>query len=337
MVGKPDVDRRTVLKSLGGIAGAAAIGGVGTMALSGGAAAATVAISASNPSKVVNDRGDVTTVTADPGFTVEWSNLDDAVGKAFWLLEAKVGDVEFQPIYRATPWLSSETAGTTGSFTRPSSPGIIERLRIADDDGRPDYESFDFSNLGGGDYASYMDGTSMGGADEYTEDGAVDIKEEVLQNNDPDTDAGYYGAATETAPFDNDNDNGGDGSTEDTRVVLRYTIELQRPNIGLLDWKWFADHDNYDTSWDNDRKAEYAENHVEGVKASDIDFGNSKIVMNGEDGYHEFDNPAGIPYGGLQSHPNHIGVMTDKTEFYVTVENEGSDAGTDGDSNTGAE
>lgn len=85
------------------IGGSAVVGGTGLAAMSGSAAASRVSIGATNPGKVKNDRGDVSQVTIDPTFRVEWENLDVAVGKVFYVVEARVGDGDYWPVFRSTP------------------------------------------------------------------------------------------------------------------------------------------------------------------------------------------------------------------------------------------
>lgn len=74
------MQRRTFMRTVGGIGAATAIGGAGIAFTSGGAAASTIDIEGGNPS-VSNDRGDLSELTVDPQFTVEWENFDDVVGK----------------------------------------------------------------------------------------------------------------------------------------------------------------------------------------------------------------------------------------------------------------
>jgi hypothetical protein len=346
-------DRRTFIKAAGGI-GALTIGGAGVTLLSGTAAAATVNITAGNPGTVSNDRGDVSEVTADPTFDVQWENLDDAVGKVFFLVEAKVGDGgSWEPIFRSTPWLteSANTAhlrqepGTTGRYRIKTTlsqafnqdPRLsdgnppnydLRPLVVADEQGRPDYSSLSFQ--GSVDLASFLDGTSMGSASDYPgahEDGGH-------QNNYWDVDSGYYGAAADTSALDN----GTDGSQDATNVYLRYTFELQRPNLSQLGYH--PDVDFSGLSKDAEKKAEAAE-QLDWVEVSDIDAGNSKIVMNGEDGNAYFGSNyadgAGITYNALRNNAgNHVGILSTKAKFVVTAKNEDSDSGVTGSSNTGA-
>jgi hypothetical protein len=310
-----------------------------------------VSIGATNPATISNDRGDVSEVTADPQFTVTWENFDDAVGKVFFLVEGKVGGGNWSPIFRATPWLTEsrnnsyvrEEPGTTGQYTvkQPLSAAYSQDTRfydgdapdysmsplvVADEQGRPDYSSITFPS--GVDLTSFLDGTSIGGADDYPgahEDGG-------FQNNYWDIDAGYYGAADGTSALDNPNDG---GSNKATDVKLRYTFELQRPNLSQLKY-----HPNiggsYSATTDSEQIVEAAE-AIDWVEESDIDAGNSKIVMNGEDGNTNFSNPSGIPYDNLQANDgNHVGILENTATFTVTAKNEASDSGVTGSSNSDA-
>lgn len=342
------------MKSIGGIGAAAAVGGVGLLASTGGAAAATINISASNPGLISNDRGDVSEVTADPTFHLQWANLDDAVGKVFFLVEAKVGDGgSWEPIFRATPWLTEpantghlrQEPGTTGQyrikttlsqalnqdprFSDGSGPDATPGpLVVADEQGRPDYSSLTFP--GGVDLQSFLDGTSIGSASAYPgahEDGGH-------QNNYHDIDAGYYGAAADTSALDNE----ADGTDASTNVYLRYTFELQRPNLSQLSYHPDVDFSGLTT--DEEKKQEAADK-IDWVEVEDIDDGNSKIVMNGEDGNTNFGSNhsfgAGISYAALQNNASgHVGILSTTAGFVVTVRNEGSDSGVTGTSNTGA-
>lgn len=340
------MQRRSLLKSIGGIGAATTIGGAGLLASTGGAAAATVNISAGNPGKVQNDRGDISEVSIDPAFDVQWENLDDAVGKVFFLVEAKVGGGDWSPIFRATPWIGDESntgyvrqiPGTTGRYQVkvPLSEALNQDPRfddgngpdasanplvVADEQGRPDYSSLSFPS--GVDLNSFLDGTSIGSASDYP--GA---HEGGHQNNYHDIDAGYYGAADDTSALDNPED----GTPQDTTVRIRYTFELQRPNLSQL--SYLVDFSGLST--DAEKKAKAAE-ELEWLEASDIDAGNSKIVMNGEDGYFNFATPSGIPYADLRGNAeNHVGILSTTAAFNVKTVNEQSDSGVTGSSNPDA-
>jgi hypothetical protein len=342
------MQRRELLKRTGSIGAIAAVGGAGVVSLSGGAAASTINITASNPGQVKNDRGDVSEVTANPDFTLTWENLDDAVGKVFYLVEAKVGDGgTWQPIFRATPWIGEsvnnghlrQEPGTTGQyriktnlaaalnldprFDDGSGPdSSASPLVVADEQGKPDYSSLSFPS--GVDLASFLDGTSIGSASDYPGEN----QEGGHQNNYPDIDAGYYGAAADTSVLDNETD----GSSAGTNVYLRYTFELQRPNLSQL--SFLVDFSGLST--DAEKKQKAAE-ELDWLEVSDIDAGNSKIVMNGEDGNTNFANPSGIPYANLRNNAsNHVGILVTNAKFTVTAVNEGSDSGVTGSSGTGA-
>lgn len=350
------MERRELLKRAGGIGAVAAVGGGGVLSFSGGAAASTVNITASNPGSVSNDRGDVTEVTANPDFHLHWQNLDDAVGKVFYLVEAKVGDNgSWQPIFRATPWLTEpantahvrQKPGTTGMykiktdlasalnsdprFSDGSGPDASAGpLVVADEQGKPDYASIDFSTIGGVDLQSFLDGTSMGSASNYP--GAHEAGGH--QNNYPDVDAGYYGAAADTSALDNE----ADGTSAGTNVYLRYTFELQRPNLSQLQYHPDVDFSGLST---DEAKKQAAADSVDWVEVSDIDAGNSRIVMNGEDGNAAFGpnyaDGAGITYAALRNNAsNHVGILVTNAKFVVTAVNEGSSSGVSGDSGANA-
>lgn len=334
-------DRRSVLKLLGS-AGVLGVAGAGFATLSGSVAGATVNITASGPVTVTNDRGDVTRVTVDPAFEVTWDGLDDAVGKVFWLLEARVADGDWHPLYRATPWLYPDQISTTGSLDLSQFSGRLGRqIVVADEDGRPNYSAFDFSGLGSVDRQSYLDGTSMGSADEYTQSGTVDLNGESLQNNFPNENAGYYGAASDTSPFDNPT---GD-STASTTVELRYTIELQRPNLNQLEFRiknssTYTMPSGYNSMSTEERKEALA-GVIDELRPADIDAVNSRLIMEGEDGYPAFDgydDGAGIPYNVLRDNASeHVGIILENTAFTANVTNEPADSGTTGNTNPGAE
>lgn len=349
--GRTTMERRKFLKSVGGIGAATAIGGTSILAMSGGAAASQISITAGNPGTVSNDRGDISKVTTNPQFSVTWKNLDDAVAKVFFLVEASVGGGNFLPIFRSTPWLPGSNttnnsyvkmeSGTTGEYTlkHPLAKVFSQDSRfwdgdgpdetanplvIADEDGAPDYSSADWSNYPYADETTYMNGVSMGSASQ-AESFLVGDEGFVLQNNYPDINAGYYGAASDTTPLDND----ADGTKDSTDVVLRYTFWLQRPNR-----TWAEIRSGLDGSASKEDLAA----EIDGIEASDIDDGNSAIVMNGEDGNADFADPTGIPYGSLRANADsHVGILSTTAGFEVTAKNEGANSGVTGHSNTGAE
>lgn len=336
------------MRKLGGIGVAGAIGAGGIAAYGGSAVAASASISATSPGVVSNDRGDVSQVTIDPSFRVEWQNLDQAVGKVFYLVEAAVEDSQgrgpfngnysgsgFHPVFRAKPWIDQQVENGDLSITKPGTTGHYQvktsltqamahdtrfhngtppdasphKLVIADGTGRPTYSNLSFP--GGVTAASFLNGTSMGDAAHYT--GSA-LNGEVLQNNFPDIDAGYYGAAMDTSLLDDDVD----GTEKKTTVYLRYTFELQRPNSGEV-----GDGTLGQGVWEH-------------VRASDVNTGNSEIVMNGNGGNYAFSNPSGIDYSTMQAHSSSVGIVVTHTSFEVDVKNQAASSTVTGSSHTGA-
>ncbi|MFC7176950.1 hypothetical protein [Halosegnis marinus] len=346
-----NVSRRSVL---GGIAGLA-VAGSGLAAVSSTASAnSSVSITSADASATL-DRGELTSLTINPTFTVNWTGLDDAVGKVFWLVEASVDGGDFYPLFRATPWLTADQIGTTGSYAvEPSFEEALNAddrfddgsgpdysagpLVVADEQGRPDYANYDFGSISGNiTYESFMNGTSIGGADDYPgahEDGG-------WQNNYWDVDAGYYGAASDTTPFNETTD----GETKTTDVTLRYTFEFQRPNLSQL--KYRVDFANYDgpeagatqfTELSVAEQKRFAAEQIDGLEESDIDDGNSKLVMNGEDGFPEFGTPSGLSYSQIRDNADaHPGLLSATTTFTVSVTNKASSSDSTGTSGAEAE
>jgi hypothetical protein len=328
--------RRSLLKTAG-VAGLGAAGlGVGARTLTSRATAASISIS-SNPVTVENDRGDVTKVTISPDFDVNWQNFDDAVGKVFWLVEAKVADGDWYPLYRATPWLGPKQIGTTGTLELGDFASRLGRpIVVAGPDGVPEYDSADWDSYLGNAVSqeTYMNGVSMGSASDAA---GLDL---TLQNNFPSDNAGYYGAAAPTKPYPaSPFDEQTDGTTSETEVSLRYTIELQRINMSQAGYIFSNPPYRHEQPGGEATPAAYAEKlskvaseEQEGevtILASDIDEGNSRIVMEGEDGYPSFgegyDNGAGIPYNVLRDNASdHPGIILDETTFTVTTVNEQS-------------
>lgn len=341
------MERRNFLKATGGIAAASTIS---LAAFSQTGSASSINIQSTAPATVSNDRGDLSQLTINPQFRVEWEGLDDAVGKVFFLIEGKVGgDGQYQPLFRSTPWLGPDSVsedgvkassiGTTGhyelasplsfayNFPQDAPGGVV----VADELGRPDYSSLGFPS--GVDEQSFMNGVSMSGSDEYPS------YDETHQNNYPSLKSGYYGAASDTSPFDND----GDNSVKTTPVYIRYTFELQRPNISQMQFivsnapyrRYAPGDEEFDTQ---EAEAQYFAETFDGIKTEDIDLGNSSIVMSGEDGYTDFGDGTGITYNALQANADdHPGILVSETGFNVRVRNELSKSSGGGQTNTNAQ
>lgn len=72
------MERRSLLKAIGGIGGTAGVGGVGLIAFSGSALAASSSLSITG-SSITNDDGDLTEVIVELDHQVTWDGFDDAV------------------------------------------------------------------------------------------------------------------------------------------------------------------------------------------------------------------------------------------------------------------
>jgi hypothetical protein len=106
----------------------------------------------------------------------------------------------------------------------------------------------------------------------------------------------------------------------------------------MLKWK-VPDSSGWDTMTDQQKKEDAAA-QISGLEVEDIDAGNSRIVMDGEDGNYDFaangTDPSGIPYDEMRAREgSHAGIVVDTTRFDVTVTNETATSGSSGDTNSG--
>ena len=386
-------NRRSFLKALGTTGAIAGGTGAGFFALTGAGAAAAVNISATNPGQVSNDRGDLTKVTIDPTFRVEWENMDTAVAKVFYVIEGRTREDgtwnDWSPLFRSTPWLSPGTLqgvsqskpGTTG-FLELSDPisAIMNRssaartaksedpralprpIEVVNELGRPDYEgtvAFD-DHPQSVDATTYLRGDSVGTADNATihldnwrlsrgagdpietgssslagsPDGDADLP---LVNNFPGAESGYYGATADTSQMDVDDD----GTSDTDSVEIRYTFALQSLNEGSVEFFVAGDFSgdyggDVETAVRNDP-------HLENVRPSDVNAGNSGLVMDGEDGYpsitdHGASSASANVYDAYQAIADaHPAVVSTTATFDVTVDNQPADAGATGGTGASAE
>jgi len=221
--------RRTYLRMAGGIAGAATIGGAGLFVTTGGAAAAGASITANNTS-LTNDDGAVKEVFIDPALNINWENFDDAVGAISIFIEAKVEDDDaptgpnsgFFPLHRSEPVLlpggstgmSPVAPGTTGSFTIGPFSDLVENRADGDDWSNATTEDGDLriadAEVGAPDYSDASEGYLQGG----------NVYDATIPDDEPLVN-GEYGAASGTAVFEAE-----EGSTKETDVTLRYTIQF---------------------------------------------------------------------------------------------------------------
>lgn len=318
-------DRRSVLKTIGTAGIVAGGAGLGTVAFSGSAAAqSTVDVSATNPSTLSNDRGDLSKVTVDPTFRVEWENMDTAVAKVLVVIEGRVGEV-WSPLFRSTPWLtpgpvdgvSQSKPGTTGhvelldplsklmereASDRDSTgedPRSLPRpVEVVNELGRPDYESA--SGYGGGvDADSYLAGNSVGTADDATlnlDNGRLSLP----AGSEPEYGESNLGEIDGSLPLVNNfpgAESGYYGAAADTDDFdvgsdgesSTNTVEV-RYTFALLTLNTAEDGlgtVQYFTENDHDSVEAAVQNdpHLENVRESDVVTGNSELVMDGSDGY----------------------------------------------------
>lgn len=335
--------------------GAGLLGGAGLIAMTGGASAQSgLSMTAADPTIVSNDRGELTKVTTDPQFRVEWANFDQAVGKVLFLVEARTQeDGEWQtrnpasastdyfvPIFRATPWLTKNKKqngddhidyskpGTTGylEFKDPISKALHAAVyhrtgSVPSDVPRPievvnEAGRPDYASLDYSDHASDLDRFLLG----TSIGGAADDFD--LANHFPGAEAGLYGAAIGTGDFDVPTD----GVTDVDVVELRYTVALLTVN----------------DSW---RGADYAgpDSWFADVPDDEVTQGHSTLAMEG-DGEYPSVTDHGAGSASAKYYPayhemadSHPAVLVDTVAFEVGVENELSTNDGSGDSNTGAE
>lgn len=260
------ISRRKALATIG--ASAVAVGGVATFA-SNNAAALNTSITASNPATVSNDRGDLTEVTADPQFRVEWEGMDQAVGAVFCAMEARVNGGEYRPVFRMTPWLATTEQFRTLDGTSRSLPstsghyeittalsGVLNQSRyVRGNDGHPIFENgrpirlldergfpseseaTAASGVDGGSYDQWVIGNSIGSTPDDLVTGALDGATGEDDPGDsplalPNHFPGAQAGSYPAADVAPDTDT--DDSTETNVVDIRYTFELLRPSVGQV-------------------------------------------------------------------------------------------------------
>ncbi|AGN00303.1 hypothetical protein L593_01760 [Salinarchaeum sp. Harcht-Bsk1] len=86
----PRLDRRTVIKGVGGAGAAGVVGGLGLFALSGTVAAADTSLEASNPSAVTTDDGEIQYVAFGGRLRFEWDGLDEEATYGWYRVESRV-------------------------------------------------------------------------------------------------------------------------------------------------------------------------------------------------------------------------------------------------------
>ena len=229
------MERRTLLKTISGIAGAATVGGTGLAAMTGDAAASQIDISAGGGS-LTNDDGDVKEVFIDPSLDVSWANLDDAVGAVSIFVEARVvggpsgPNGGFFPLHRSQVELLP-TSYDAMTQTAPSTTGSLSLNKFSQqtdnrvdgtkawasgtsDDG--DLRVAD-AEVGAPDYSNASEGYLQG----------ANVYDQTIPDDQP-LPNGEYGAAAGTTPFEVP----GGGDSKTTTVELRYTVQLVELSLG---------------------------------------------------------------------------------------------------------
>jgi hypothetical protein len=219
-------------------------------------------------------------------------------------------------------------------------------ITVADERGRPDYGSFDYSSSSvtgesATSFDGYINGNSIGGTPyamiETVASEDVDEDPFVLVNHFPGALSGLYGAASSTDPIDVETD----GDSNKTSISLRYTFAFYSINSSSVPFFTANDFSNYA----DEGEAIQNDPHLANVREEDVEGdsqGNSVLVMNNADGYPNVvangaSSPAAKRYGALRNiADDHPAVITTTAGFKVDVTNESSTAGATGDSNTGA-
>lgn len=340
-----------------------AVAGGGLAILSGSGVAQSAGSITSGDVAIDNDDGVVTRVTADPGFTVNWRNLDDGVAKVFVLVEARVRDGSgtvisdtyagtgstaataggWWPIYRATPWLTDVTPdmkpGTTGFLHVSRLTDVIEAdqrfidehgagaeaspVVILDRDGRPDYPSFNWGNVPGASLGSYLDGVSVDSATWYSN--VDESGSEVNVTNTSHVPQNNYPSV----------DSGYYGAAANASLADVGVDGDSKTTTVDLRYTFELERANVGY-WDAASDAAKAT-----FRDGDVVAGNSPIVMAGEDGQFDFAAAGieltGIPYDDLHANAaNHVGIIVAETSFDVAVSNLAAATDTPtGNSNTG--
>jgi hypothetical protein len=183
-----DLDRRDILKGVGGIAGASAVGGIGLLATTGGASA-TAGGSISNPDAATSDDGEISYVAVQTTGRVNWDGFDRPAAEARTLTRVRYK--------RGGSVLNEYQIHDTGKFAL---------------DGE----------WGGDGETTELNGDHSPGQAGYI---ASDVDWGIAQQNRQNTYDGGYGLPNNpapTAPFYAD----ADGSTQETRVILEVEYRL---------------------------------------------------------------------------------------------------------------
>lgn len=337
-----------------GLAGAATVGGMGTVAFSGTVAAGSQFSVEASDITVENNRGEVSEVSITPNLTIDWSHFDEAVGKIFVLVEANVDGNGYEPVFRVTPWLTPAFAAESGS-TGPGTNGTcildfsgMASAVIANYDGVPDYATLleDYNTT----VEDYKDCTNTGGApgdlviDDYADDW------------------GYFGPAANASEFEVEDD----GSNGQTPVDIRYHFAFQTVNLAMVSYyvtpedgtvesrlddahpKDSLDDVFKDSEFDDATGAFWSDVLVEDISSDgsvsgthETAQGHSRIVMDGQEypsvTTHDASGPTDGDAPSLRALAEDTpAILVGETSFAVTVNNTNSDSTSDGTTNADA-
>ncbi|WP_152421788.1 hypothetical protein [Halorubrum saccharovorum] len=293
------MQRRDILKTIGGIGATATAAGVGIGTMSGSAAASSLSIG-SGEASVATAQGEIDRVSIQPNINVSWDGFDEVVGKVRVLIEAAPHDVEnenvgdFAPVFRATGWLNGTDDPGTEVETGPGYSGefAIAGEWLGGSDGITLYDRTGPDYSGVSQPENFFSGTSV----------AQDVPEDGFENGN------YEQAGTVDRFF-----NPSDGTTENSEVQLRYTVSFHAPNSSIA-----ADYD---------------------IPESDVSGSSPLVMAGADDVGSPITSYSAdvIPYDVLQNNASgHPAILTTTSTFNVSVENESTSASGGGDSNTDA-
>lgn len=254
------MERRDLLKTVGGIGLAAAAGGAGLVVNSQLGAAANVQVQ-TNDTQIANDRGDLSLVTVDPELEISWANFDESVGEMSISVLAQTEEMEsFKPVFRTAPWLIPDSAngnydqparingwrpganppltytkpGTTGSltFNEPLSVVLEESAESRGETTPLENGAVTVVSDDAPDYQSYVDSEDVAQnlLDQYLSGNSIGGTPQKLSEAGASLENGTYGAVDTTGTFDVPTD----GTTESFGVTLEYQVMLRRPGLAQL-------------------------------------------------------------------------------------------------------
>jgi hypothetical protein len=129
------MERRTLLKGIGGAGATAAAGGISWIALTGGAAAADTSLEGASPTAVTTDDGEIQYVAYGGRLRFEWDGLDSEATYGWYKAESRINNGDGWTAWRSHgagsgklgddsgAYEEGETGGWGGSNDSNSGPG----------------------------------------------------------------------------------------------------------------------------------------------------------------------------------------------------------------------